>query len=138
MPQVVSKPELEPREIENAIKSEASLCYRLLRYMNSAVFGFSNEIHSVRHALSILGEREVRRWVRLVVTLSAGQNKSSELVLPALVQARFCELLSPKIQHGESDLFLLGLLSMMDSILEIPMTEVLDNVPSTRRPRRCF
>jgi c-di-GMP-related signal transduction protein len=75
MLQVVSKPELEPREIENAIKGEASLCYRLLRYMNSAVFGFSNEIHSVRHALSILGEREVRRWVRLVVTLSAGQNK---------------------------------------------------------------
>jgi c-di-GMP-related signal transduction protein len=61
--------------------------------------------------------------------LSAGQNKSSELVLSALVRARFCELLSPKIQHGESDLFLLGLLSMMDSILEIPMTEVLDNVP---------
>ena len=59
MLQVVSKPELEPREIENAIKGEASLCYRLLRYMNSAVFGFSNEIHSVRHALS-LGEREVR------------------------------------------------------------------------------
>ena len=67
--------------------------------------------------------------MRLVVTLSAGQNKSSQLVLSALVRARFCELLSPKIQHGESDLFLLGLLSMMDSILEIPLTEVLDNVP---------
>ena len=129
MLQVVSKPELEPREIENAIKGEASLCYRLLRYMNSAAFGFANEIHSVRHALSILGEREVRRWVRLVVTLSAGQNKSSELVLSALVRARFCELLSPKIKHGDSDLFLLGLLSLMDSILEIPMADVLDSVP---------
>ena len=129
MLQVVSKPELDPREIENAIKGEASLCYRLLRYLNSAVFGFASEIHSVRHALSLLGEREVRRWVRLVVTLAAGQNKSSELVLSALVRARFCELLSSKIQHGESDLFLLGLLSLMDSILEIPMSEVLDNVP---------
>jgi len=129
MLQVVSKPELDPREIENAIKGEASLCYRLLRYMNSAVFGFSNEIHSVRHALSILGEREVRRWVRLVVTLAAGQNKASEIVLSALVRARFCELLTPKVQHGETDLFLLGLLSLMDSILEIPMSEVLDKVP---------
>jgi c-di-GMP-related signal transduction protein len=119
MLQVVSKPELEPREIENAIKGEASLCYRLLRYMNSASFGFSNEIHSVRHALSILGEREVRRWVRLVVTLAAGQNKSSDLVLSALVRGRFCELLSPKIKHGESDLFLLGLLSLMDSIPDL-------------------
>jgi EAL and modified HD-GYP domain-containing signal transduction protein len=129
MLQVVSKPELEPREIENAIKGEASLCYRLLRYMNSANFGFANEIHSVRHALAIMGEREVRRWVRLVVTLAAGQNKSSDLVLSALVRARFCELLSPKIKHGESDLFLLGLLSLMDSILELPMTEVLEKVP---------
>jgi c-di-GMP-related signal transduction protein len=129
MLQAVSKPDLDPREIENAIKGEASLCYRLLRYMNSAVFGFSSEIHSVRHALSMLGEREVRRWVRLVVTLAAGQRRSSEVVLSALVRARFCELLSPKIQHGDSDLFLLGLLSLMDSILEIPMAEVLEKVP---------
>jgi c-di-GMP-related signal transduction protein len=101
MLQVVSKPDLDPREIENAIKGEASLCYRLLRYMNSASFGFANEIHSVRHALSILGEREVRRWVRLVVTLAAGQNKSSEIVLSALVRARFCELLSPKKESAD-------------------------------------
>jgi len=128
MLQVVSKPELEPREIENAIKGEASLCYRLLRYMNSASFGFGHEVRSVRHALSILGEREVRRWVRMVVTLAAGQHKSSDLVISAMVRARFCELLSPKIKHGESDLFLLGLLSLMDAILELPMSDVLDKV----------
>jgi c-di-GMP-related signal transduction protein len=129
MLQAVSRPELDPREIENLIKSEASLCYRLLRYMNSASFGFSNEIHSVRHALSLLGEREVRRWVRLVATLGAAQAKSSELVSAALVRARFCELLSFKIQHGDSDLFLLGLFSLMDTILETPMADLLANVP---------
>src|SRR5262249_57622500 len=52
-----------------------------------------------------------------------------ELVLSALVRARFCELLSTKVQHGESDLFLLGLLSLMDAILEIPMARVLESVP---------
>jgi c-di-GMP-related signal transduction protein len=129
MLQAVSRPELDSREIENLIKSEASLCYRLLRYMNSASFGFANEIHSVRHALSLLGEREVRRWVRLVATFGAAQAKSSELVLAALVRARFCELLSSKIQHGDSDLFLLGLFSLMDSILETPMADLLTNVP---------
>jgi c-di-GMP-related signal transduction protein len=125
----VSQPELDVRHIENLVKGEASLCYRLLRYLNSAAFGFASEIHSVRHALSILGEREVRRWIRLVASLGAGQDKSSDLVLAALVRARFCELLSPKIQFGDSDLFLLGLLSLMDTILEIPMRQVLDNVP---------
>ena len=129
MLKAVSQPELDVREIENLVKGEASLCYRLLRYLNSAAFGFANEIHSVRHALAILGEREVRRWIRLVATLGAGQGKTSELVLSAVVRARFCELLSPKIAHGDSDLFLMGLLSLMDVILEIPMSQVLDNVP---------
>ncbi len=69
----VSQVELDVREIENLVKGEASSCYRLLRYLNSAAFGFANEIHSVRHALAILGEREVRRWIRLVATLGAGQ-----------------------------------------------------------------
>ncbi|MFY9740389.1 MAG: HDOD domain-containing protein [Candidatus Sulfotelmatobacter sp.] len=129
MLKAVSEPELNVRVIENLVKSEASLCYRLLRYLNSAAFGFAAEIHSVRHALSILGEREVRRWIRLVATLGAGQGKTTDLVLSALVRARFCELLSPKIQHGDSDLFLMGMLSLMDTILEIPMQQVLDNIP---------
>ena len=47
MLQAVSRAELDLREVENVLKSEASLCYRLLRYMNSAVFGFGSEIHSV-------------------------------------------------------------------------------------------
>jgi EAL and modified HD-GYP domain-containing signal transduction protein len=125
----VSKPELDHGVVEQLIKSEASLCYRLLRYLNSPVFGLSQEVRSVRHALAILGEREVRRWVRLVATLCAAEGKSTELVLTALVRARFCELLSPKIQHGDSDLFLMGLLSLMDVILETPMVQVLDSVP---------
>jgi CheY-like chemotaxis protein len=79
----INMPVMDGLEIENLVKSEASLCYRLLRYLNSAVFGFANEIHSVRHALSILGEREVRRWIRLVATLGAGQGKTSDLVLAA-------------------------------------------------------
>jgi len=127
--QTVSRPELDPREVEDVIKSEASICYRLLRYMNSAMFGFSTEIRSIKHALSILGEREIRRWIRLVATLGAAQQKSSDLVLAALVRAHFCELLAPKIPHGDSDLFFLGLLSMMESILETPMAKILENVP---------
>jgi c-di-GMP-related signal transduction protein len=129
MLQAASRSELDLEEVESVIKTEVSLCYRLLRYLNSTVFALSNEIHSVRHALSLLGEREVRRWVRLVATLAAGQNKPSDLVLSALVRARFCELLSPKIQMGDSDLFLMGLLSLMDVILEIPMPVALENIP---------
>jgi c-di-GMP-related signal transduction protein len=97
--------------------------------MNSAKFGFRNEIHSVRHALAILGDQQVRRWVRLIATVGAGQEKSSDLVLCALVRARFGELLSPATLHGESDLFLLGLLSLLDVILEMPIGDILEKIP---------
>jgi c-di-GMP-related signal transduction protein len=129
MLRAVSSADLNVPDLERLIKGEASICYRLLRYMNSAAFGFRNEIHSVRHALSILGEREVRRWVRLIAAVGAGQDKPSDLVLAALVRGQFGELLAPRVPHGESDLFLLGLLSLIDAMLEIPMSAVLDKVP---------
>ncbi len=129
MLQEVSHPELNVPALEKLIKAEASVCYRLLRYLNSAVFGFKSEIHSVRHALSILGERDVRRWVRLVAAVGAGQEKTSDLVLSALVRGRFGELLAPRVPRGESDLFLLGLLSLIDAMLEMPMAEALDKIP---------
>lgn len=129
MLQEVSRPELNLPALEELIKAEASVCYRLLRYLNSSMFGFRSEIHSVRHALSILGERDIRRWVRLVAAVGAGQERTSDLVLSALVRGRFGELLAPHVPHGESDLFLLGLLSLIDAMLEMPMATILEKIP---------
>jgi len=133
--QAISQPEADPRKIEEILKGETSLCYRLLRYLNSPIFGFRQEVKSVRHALAILGDREMRRWIRLVTTLTAGQNKPTDLILTALTRARFCELISERVQHGSADLFLVGMLSVMDAILELPMGLVLDGIalePETR------
>ncbi|HTZ99016.1 MAG TPA: HDOD domain-containing protein [Candidatus Aquilonibacter sp.] len=128
MLQAASRPELDLREIETLVKGEPSLCYRLLRYLNSSLFGLANEIQSVRHALAMLGEQETRRWLHLVATLAAGQNKTSALVLSALVRARFCELLGAKTRRANSDLFLTGLLSLMDAILDMPMAEIVKSI----------
>jgi EAL and modified HD-GYP domain-containing signal transduction protein len=128
MLQAASRADLDLREIENLIKTEPSLCYRLLRYLNSSLFSFSNEIRSIKHALAMLGAQETRRWVRLVATLAAGQNTPSDLVLSALVRGRFCELLGPRIPHGDSDLFLMGIMSLMDAILEMKMERVVESV----------
>lgn len=129
MLQEVSRPDLDLPELEKLIKSEASVCYRLLRYLNSAAFGFRSEIHSVRHALSLLGERDLRRWVRLIAAVGAGQERTSDLVLSALVRGRFGELLAPHVSRGDSDLFLMGLLSLIDAMLEMPMADVLEKIP---------
>lgn len=126
--EMVSRAEIDLRELERLLKQEASICYRLLRYLNSPVFGFALEITSVRHAMAILGERELRRWIRLVVTVGAAEQGCSELVLMGLTRARFCELLSTRLKSS-NDLFLMGLLSIMDAILEIDMSTLLAQVP---------
>lgn len=132
MLQVVHQPLIDYAALEELIKQEASLCYRLLRYLNSAVFGFAREIRSVRHALSMLGEGEIRRWISLAATVGAGQQGPAELLQTALVRAHFCELISRRLQHGPSDYFLLGLLSLIDAILGMPMTAVLEGLPVDR------
>jgi c-di-GMP-related signal transduction protein len=128
MLQEVSRAELNLAALEDLVKTEASVCYRLLRYLNSSMFGFRSEIHSVRHALTILGERDLRRWVRLVATVGAGQDRASDLVLSALVRGRFGELLAPVVPHADSDLFLMGLLSLIDAMLEMPMHDILERI----------
>jgi EAL and modified HD-GYP domain-containing signal transduction protein len=127
MLQAVAREEIDIRQLEGIIKGEASVLYRLLRYLNSPMFGMRNEIHSIRYALAILGEHEIRRWIRLVALVS-GQQKTSDLVLSALVRARFCEQLSRKVPRTQSDLFLVGMVSMMDAILDVPMSEVLEKI----------
>ncbi len=132
--EMVSRPEIDLRELERMLKQEASIPYRLLRYLNSPVFGFALEIKSIRHAMAVLGEREMRRWIRLVVTVGAAEQRCSELVLMGLARARFCELLSARLR-SKNDLFLLGLLSIMDAILEITMDSLLEQLPVERETK---
>ena len=77
----------------------------------------------------ILGEKQIRKWVELVVTLHAGAAASTELIRTALTRARFCESLAPKVAGGSEDLFFLGLMSLLDVILEVPLAEMLERVP---------
>jgi EAL and modified HD-GYP domain-containing signal transduction protein len=126
--QAVSKAPVDFAVIEQLIKHDPPLCYRLLRYLNSPLLGLSSPVESVRHALSVLGEREIARWIRMAATLAMGQEKSSDLILASLVRARFCEIIAPRVQYMESDLFLMGIVSLMDAILEVPIGVVIEEV----------
>jgi c-di-GMP-related signal transduction protein len=125
----ISKPEVDFNEVEELVKREPALCYRLLRYLNSPLLGVAAPVLSIRHGLNLLGERELVRWIRMATAMIIGQEKSTDLVLSSLVRARFCELIAPKVKHGKSDLYLMGLLSLMDAILETPMGVVLAELP---------
>lgn len=124
----VSAPEVDLAAVEDLIKHDASLCYRLLRYLNSPLLGISSPVHSIRHAMTLLGERELIRWIRMATTLLMGEEKCSDLILSSLVRARFCELIGPRLGPLKCDPFLIGLLSLMDAILEVPMGVVVDGL----------
>ncbi len=113
------------------IKQEVSLTYRLLRYLNSPLFGLAGEIHSIEHAMRLLGERAIQKWVSLVTVAAIGEGKPGELVRMPLVRARFCELLAEMtdMEPASGDLFLLGLLSLLDAMLDMPLPEILASFP---------
>lgn len=127
--QAVSQPELDWTVIEGVLKSDATIYYRFMRFVNSAGVGIRCEVRSIRQALGLLGDDEVRRWCRIAGMFEMSRGKPGELLLSALIRARFAELLGKRIEHERVDLFLLGLLTMMDTILEIPMDAIIDGLP---------
>ncbi len=125
--QAISREEPNFLEIESIIKREPSLTYKLLRYLNSAAFAFNREITSIRHALSLLGLSEVQKWISLVALAGMGADKPAVLAITAMVRAKMCETLAARTHfQGKSlDLFLVGLLSVIDAILQRPIEEIL-------------
>jgi len=124
----VYEPELDFHALERAIREEPSLCYRLLRYLNSAAFGVS-QVNSIVQVLNLLGRDELRKWVSLVTTISLAGPRSTELLRMALSRARFCELFAESQKLVPTDFFLVGLFSLLDAILDRPMVQIVEHVP---------
>jgi c-di-GMP-related signal transduction protein len=127
----INREEPDLAKVEDILKRETSLTYKLLRYLNSAAFAFTCEIRSIRHALSLLGLREIRKWTSLVALACMADDKPNELVVTSVLRAKFCENLAFQVGLADrsTELFLLGLLSMMDAILERPLPEILAELP---------
>lgn len=127
----VAPPELNYAVIEDLLKREPSLLYRLLRYLNSPLLGLRTEVHSVRQALTLLGEQEFRRWISIFAIVSMSNGKPPELIRTALTRAYFCEEFSGPagLSDKKPSLFLMGLLSITDALLDKPIDEVLRALP---------
>ena len=126
----INLPELDYQRLENMIKQEVSLSYKLLRYINSAAFGWRGPIESIRQALVLLGESESRKFVSLVALPFLAQDKPEELVVTAVIRARFCESIAPRVglSRRKADLFFLGMFSLLGVIMDRPLEEVLAEV----------
>jgi EAL and modified HD-GYP domain-containing signal transduction protein len=118
-------------DIEEAFRSDPSLSYKLLRMVNSAALG-GRGIESIRHAIRLVGRGVLHRWLALLLVSSMATESGvdAELVHTAVLRARLCELLADAggRRSASGQQFMVGLFSMIDVLLKVPMEEILDRV----------
>jgi len=118
-------------QLEELIKHDPALCYRILRTVNSAAFALRQTVTSMGQAILLLGRDTIRRWASLWTMAGIGADAHDELIAMAAVRARLCETLITTSRGPEagSEAFLVGMCSMFDAILNQPMASVVEELP---------
>jgi EAL and modified HD-GYP domain-containing signal transduction protein len=121
-------PDVQLSDLSRVITNDVALSYRLLKYINSAYFSLRKEITSVQHALALLGLESLRRWATLSIFAEIG-DQPRELLVTALIRARFCELAGSHEDGTPAELFTLGLFSVLDALTATPMHTAIADLP---------
>ncbi len=121
--------EVDFRELERIIAWDVTLSYKLLRFINSAYYALPSRVDSIRQAIALLGTRTVATWVTLLV-MAGVDDKPRELMTTALVRATMCERLGRARGADDPDrFFMVGLLSVLDALLDQPMAAIVASLP---------
>ncbi len=136
----VTKKKTTIDQVEAIVSSDVALTYKLLRYLNSAHFYLLEKVVSVSRAIAFLGAKRFRQFVLLAIISELATEKPEELVRLAVVRARFCELLVDKKAGKEeaSELFLVGLFSLVDAMLDKTMKELMEQMPLSDDVKNCL
>ncbi|WP_292045305.1 EAL and HDOD domain-containing protein [Massilia sp. UBA6681] len=117
-------------KLENILKRDPALTYKLLSYINSAGFGAARRVESLRQAIALMGYAPLYRWLVLLLATASSSGYSPVLMETAVVRGRLAELLGSTALRGEGEhLFVAGMFSLLDRLLGLPMQEVLETVP---------
>ncbi|WP_438864248.1 EAL and HDOD domain-containing protein [Neptunicella sp.] len=126
----ISKPDARADKVAQACQGDPRLSVKLLRYVNSSLFFRATPISSIKHAVSFLGEQELRRFVYLMLTTYATSARLTEVIKASLARARFCELWAQttRLTPNSDEAFLAGMLSMVEAIFDAPIEDILKNI----------
>jgi EAL and modified HD-GYP domain-containing signal transduction protein len=131
--QEIGKEDFDFKAVAKTISHDLSISYRLLRYVNSAYFGQAKKVESLIQAIMIIGQKQLVRWLRVIILSDMDAMGNAQAVAMTSVQrARFLELLGEsdkRIQLSTESMFFLGIFSMLDVLLGIPMADVLQGLP---------
>lgn len=127
----IQEPDPDIRGIEEIMRRDVSLIYKLLKFINSAAYGFRVTVRSIAHALVLLGPRELKKWLTIIVMSGAGRDKPAELMGAAAIRGRWCEMMALEFKwpYPSCDYFMLGLFSLVEAFLDRPMKEILGDLP---------
>jgi len=127
----LSKPGIDFKTVEEIVKRDVFLSVGLLKFVNSAAIGTTQHVTSLRQVLTLLGERHVKKWATLAAIGGLCRDKPHELMVTGLVRAYFCESigLAAGVAERDLDLYLIGLLSVLDALVDMPMQQVIESVP---------
>jgi EAL and modified HD-GYP domain-containing signal transduction protein len=125
----INRPNISIPELAHTISMDVGLTYKLLRYINSAFYALPKQIDSLQFAITYLGIREIQRWASLV-SLASFRDRPREILKIALIRAKMCESLAVSIKLPNSEqFFLVGLMSTIDQLLEVPLDEAVAGLP---------
>ena len=122
----------ESDRLVEIIQTDLSISYRLLKYINSAFFGLQVEVTSIPRAVAMLGTKNLKQWLQVVILSDLNTtDKAQELVRISVQRARFLQqmAMSETTPFDQDGMFLLGFFSLLDAILDMPMTTVLEEIP---------
>jgi len=125
----INSTDFDPDALEENILQDVSISYKLLSYINSAHFSRIQPIKSIKQATSYLGEKPLRLFVSLIATSKLAVDKPQELLTTAIVRARFLELIGKECGENSEELFLLGLFSCLDAMLDKKIESILSRLP---------
>jgi len=125
---VVNAPDFDLTEAADVIGKDPALVISLLEIVNR--MALNSEITSIRHAAAMLGQKELKRWINTAVTKELCADKPSELIRLVMIRAKFAENLANEFEMAMQapELFIMGLFSALDRMLEKPMAEALSMV----------
>ncbi len=124
----IQDPAIELATLDRLISTDVALSYRLLRYINSAYFSLREPVSTVMQAVTLLGIQNIRSWTTMMILAQIG-GKPRELFVTALVRARFCQLAGQGQDGPASELFAIGLFSVIDALTDQPMSSVVQALP---------
>lgn len=131
--QAIEQEDIDIEALAETIQADVSISFRLLAYLNSAAFGLRQKVKSIHHAVSLLGWQKIKKWLRVVLLTDVSQRQeASELTTLAAQRGKFLELVAKAHDFWGFDpeaLHMLGIFSLLDAMLDTPMTEIVGYLP---------